>query len=95
MRIEREGISLEICDGCGHKILPLRDGKFLMGPYRFTRKGDKKVYCSRTCRDGVARRDYGACQGCGESLRGKRKGTLYCSNTCRMRNAKQKVSDAA
>ena|SRR5579871_4787718 len=71
-----------LCDSCGKGI----------GPYnRFTIFGSSDgIWCSRQCRDGVERRDYGTCIGCGGSLEGKRKGSLFCSDTCRKRTRTQK-----
>jgi hypothetical protein len=51
---------------------------------RFTVRGDPGVWCSRLCRDGVEH-EAGACQACGVSLDGKRRGTRFCSDVCRMR----------
>lgn len=70
----------DACDKCGALIHYMN---------RFTRFGEKGVWCSRECRDGKLAVNPGACKGCGQSLTGKRKGSLYCSNTCRMRNANQ------
>jgi hypothetical protein len=64
----------EVCDKCG-KIL---------GPIRFTRCGQKGEWCSKGCRDGFERKP-GTCLGCGVSLRGMRKGAVFCSDVCRKR----------
>lgn len=72
----------ETCDGCAKPILPLHDGNTLLGPYRFTRKGDKRVYCSRECRDGF-KWEPGTCRRCGKSLEGRPKNTQFCSDACR------------
>ncbi len=73
----------DVCDKCGTAIHYMN---------RFTHMNQSGVWCSRRCRDGVERKEWGHCQGCGQALVGKRKGTLYCSNTCRMRFApKSKV----
>ena len=64
----------EVCDRCG-KIL---------GHVRFARYGEPGEWCSRLCRDGIEHKA-GACRTCGASLSGKRKGSLFCNSTCRMR----------
>ena len=63
----------EPCDTCGKGI----------GPVRFTRKDDPGVWCSRECR-GDTPRTKGACQSCGTTLAGERKGTKFCSDRCRV-----------
>lgn len=75
----------ERCAGCHKIITAVRLNGELLGPYRFTRHGDPRIYCSRECRDGRRVEDYGKCRACGVSLQGKRKGSLYCSGTCRKR----------
>lgn len=67
------------CDKCG-KVL---------GSTRYTLKGQKGEWCSLLCRDGAERKAPGLCHSCGSSLSGKRKGTRFCSDTCRKRDAKQ------
>jgi uncharacterized Zn finger protein (UPF0148 family) len=64
----------EVCDRCGTVI----------GPIRWTIRGEPGVWCSQECRDGIERQAR-TCQGCGVSLLGKRKGALFCSDVCRMR----------
>jgi hypothetical protein len=68
----------DACDNCGR----------LLGPVRFTRQGQTGVWCSRACRDGV---DHSPtlCRGCGTSLGGKKRGTIYCGRTCRMRTVRK------
>jgi hypothetical protein len=68
----------EACDRCGQ----------ILGPVRYTRRGEKGVWCSRLCRDGTEHRA-GVCRGCGTSLNGKRKGAIYCHRTCRMRTVRK------
>jgi hypothetical protein len=81
--LRERGIYLtDSCDRCGTLIHYAN---------RFTRFHSKGAWCSRLCRDGVESRDYGTCRNCGQSLQGKRKGTLYCSDTCRMRDRNRKV----
>jgi len=65
----------EACDKCGQ----------LLGPVRYTRRGEDGVWCSRECRDGVNAHAPGTCRGCGASLAGLRRGTQFCSDTCRKR----------
>jgi hypothetical protein len=65
----------EACDKCGQ----------ILGYVRFTRKGDSGVWCSRECRDGEEARAPGTCKVCGTSLVGFRRGTKFCSGTCRKR----------
>ena len=73
----------EACDGCG-KIL---------GPVRHTSQGEKGEWCSQLCRDGVERKA-GVCRNCGTSLNGKRKGSIYCDRTCRMRSVRKAIKDS-
>jgi hypothetical protein len=74
--LEKHGSYItEICDRCGKGI----------GPVRFTRRDDSGVWCSPECRDGAGKHPPGMCQGCGGSLAGVRKGTKFCSDTCRSR----------
>lgn len=72
---ERGVYVLEACDRCGQ----------LLGPVRFTRRDDRGVWCSRLCRDGAERRL--DCSVCRSPLRGKRRGSIYCSDRCRKQNA--------
>ena len=73
----------EACDSCG-KIL---------GAVRWTRRGELGEWCSQLCRDGEAAKPIGACHGCGAPLTGKRKGTKFCGDTCRKRDAKRNGRD--
>lgn len=59
------------CDRCGQ----------LLGPITFTRRGDTGVWCSRLCRDGKKCRT--DCEVCHAPLRGKRAGSIFCSDRCR------------
>jgi hypothetical protein len=78
--LERGCWLTSVCDECGR----------LLGATRYTFKGQKKgEWCSRLCRDGVESKAPGLCQSCGGSLHGKRRGTRFCSDTCRKRDAKQ------
>jgi hypothetical protein len=74
----------EACDACGR----------LLGPVRFTHRGGSGVWCSRACRDGVDHSPI-VCRGCGSSLIGKRKDSMYCHRTCRMRAVRKQVQDSA
>jgi len=65
----------EVCDRCGR----------VLGPVRFTRAGDSGAWCTRQCRDGVDAYVPGTCWNCGASLAGLRRGTRFCSDTCRKR----------
>jgi hypothetical protein len=65
----------ELCDACGKGI----------GPVRYTRAGESGVWCSRECRDGADAHNPGTCRTCGASLTGLRRGTRFCSDTCRKR----------
>ena len=72
----------EYCAGCKREIhAKVADG-VIFGPYRFTRYGDRRVYCSRTCRDGADWSNL-KCSVCDVRLGGKRKGARYCSDRCR------------
>ena len=75
----------ECCDECRN----------ILGPVRYTHKGQPGEWCSLLCRDGVDRKAPGLCQTCGSSLSGKRKGTRFCADVCRKRAAKQSGSDSA
>jgi hypothetical protein len=66
----------EVCDRCGVLIHYMN---------RFTRRGDRGVWCSRECRDGKEAHAPGICRGCSAALNGKRKYAKYCSDVCRMR----------
>jgi hypothetical protein len=74
----------EVCDRCDA----------VLGPIRFTRQGHTGAWCSRACRDGVDLIP-GVCHGCGTSLVGKRRGTMYCHRTCRMRTVRKQVRNSA
>ena len=65
----------EICDKCG----------IVLDAVRFTRKDEPGVWCSRECRDGADSYAPGTCWSCGASLAGFRRGTKFCSGTCRKR----------
>jgi hypothetical protein len=78
--LERFGVfAREACDRCG-KVL---------GPVRFTRAGEDGAWCSRDCRDGADAPEPGTCQVCRASLAGVRRGTRFCSATCRKRGHRE------
>ena len=73
----------EKCDACP---------KLLNQTRRYTIAGRQEVYCSAVCRDPAffgdlcqARRHSapGKCIYCGGSLKGKKRGSLFCDDTCR------------
>lgn len=83
--MRKHGVYLtEACDKCGK----------LLGPVRFTRKGEDGVWCSRECRDGRQAHAPGVCKHCGALLAGKRRGTLYCSKRCHMREIRANGKDS-
>ena len=65
----------EACDKCGQ----------ILGPVRYTRRGESGAWCSRECRDGKEAHAPGTCLTCKASLAGLRRGTKFCSDTCRKR----------
>jgi hypothetical protein len=72
----------ECCDKCGR----------LLGPVRFTRRGDAGAWCSEACRGGFAHSS-DSCRVCGAPLGGKRRGATYCSDRCRKRDS-AKIQDS-
>lgn len=78
----------EKCDGCG---------KLLNQTIRYTIAGKPGVYCSAGCRDltffgdsreAKKRSTPGKCVYCRATLEGKRRGALYCYETCKKRAAR-------
>jgi hypothetical protein len=78
----------EKCDGCG---------KLLNQTFRYTIAGRREVYCSPICRDNaffgdrhevMKRATPGKCVYCGGSLKGKKRGALYCDDVCHMRHSR-------
>lgn len=78
----------EKCDGCG---------TLLNQTVQYTITGRPEVYCSPPCRDSAFFSDRheakkqarpGKCAYCGGSLKGKKRGALYCDDACRMRHAR-------
>jgi hypothetical protein len=69
----------QACDKCGQ----------ILGCVRWTRRGESGEWCSEKCRDGASAQPAYSCHGCGSSLHGKRKGAIWCSDSCRMRHASQ------
>jgi len=87
--VRTQGLYLtEKCDGCG---------KLLNQTVQYTIAGRCEVYCSVACRDTAffsdrheakKRATPGKCVYCGGSLKGKKRGTLYCNDVCRMRHSR-------
>jgi hypothetical protein len=64
----------ECCDRCGQ----------VLGPERFTRRNESGVWCSRGCRDGEKAHAPRTCKNCKAKLpEGKRRGAMYCDDSCR------------
>jgi hypothetical protein len=64
----------EACDRCGQ----------VLGHMRYTRKGDDGVWCSRECRDGKEAHAPRTCKHCrARLLEGKRRGAIYCDDSCK------------
>ena len=78
--LERFGCYVkDVCDRCGH----------ILGPVRYTRRGEPGEWCSRECRDGAEAHALGTCKGCRARLpEGKRRGSLYCDDACRKLSAR-------
>lgn len=75
--LEDRGIYVkEACDACG---------KIIGSDNRFTSNGRNGVWCSRECRNGKEAHAPATCWACGASLAGLRRGTRFCSDTCRIR----------
>ena len=73
----------EKCDECG---------ELLNQSVRYTITGKPEVYCSAACRDSAffgdrqeAKKDAtpGKCRHCGGSLKGKKRGSIFCDDACR------------
>jgi hypothetical protein len=87
--VRSQGLYLtEKCDGCG---------KPLNQALRYTIAGRPEVYCSAPCRDNAffgdrheakKRATPGKCAYCSGSLKGKKRGALYCDDACRMRHSR-------
>jgi len=78
----------QLCDGCG---------RLLNQTVQYTIAGRREVYCSAVCRDTALFSDRhdvkkwatpGKCAYCGGSLKGKKRGALYCDDACRMRHTR-------
>lgn len=80
--LEKHGCYVrEACDKCGQ----------ILGPVRFTCKGESGEWCSRECRDGAETRTPGTCKACRARLaEGKRRGALYCDDACRKSAARSR-----
>jgi len=82
----------EKCDGCG---------KLLNQTFRCTITGKPEVYCTAECRDLVffgdpreAKKHFtpGKCVYCAATLEGKRRGALYCDETCKKLAARKEMA---
>ena len=80
----------EKCDGCG---------KALNQSVRYTVTGKPGIYCSAGCRDRAFFGDQrearkhsspGRCAYCSGSLQGKKRGSIFCDDTCRKTYARKK-----
>jgi len=73
--LEKFGVYVvECCDRCGQ----------VLGALRFTRKEESSVWCSRACRDGEEAHTPGTCKQCRAKLpEGKRRGAMYCDDSCK------------
>jgi len=80
---ERGWCLAEACDKCGK----------LLGAVRYTIRAKAGEWCSALCRDGVEPVPIGVCHGCGSALTGMRRGTKFCGDTCRKRDAKRNAKD--
>jgi hypothetical protein len=78
----------EKCDACGNLLNQTVQ-------YKITDR--REVYCSATCRDNAffgdrheakKRATPGRCAYCGGSLKGKKRGALYCDDVCRVRHSR-------
>ena len=78
----------QLCDGCG---------RLLNQTVQYTIAGRREVYCSAVCRDTALFSDRhdvkkwatpGKCAYCGGSLKGKKRGAIYCGDVCRMRHSR-------
>jgi hypothetical protein len=86
---------IEKCNGCG---------KALNQTFRYTIAGRPEVFCSALCRDNTFFADRlearkhstpGRCAYCKGSLKGKRRGALYCDETCKKRAARAGRAESA
>jgi hypothetical protein len=86
----------EKCDGCQ---------KLLNQTFRYTIISRPQVYCSAVCRDSVFFGNWnegrkhstpGRCAYCRGSLKGKRRGALYCDEICKkaLRRKNQRIATA-
>src|SRR5215831_2044768 len=64
----------DACDKCGQ----------ILGLVRFTRSGERGVWCSGEFRDGAGAHRPGTCRHCKARLpEGKRRGAVFCDDACR------------
>ncbi len=71
---------------------------------RYTIAGKPEVYCSVNCRDRVFFEDQlerkkrstpGRCVNCKGPLQGKKRGSIYCSESCRKRHSRRNGTNSA
>ena len=79
----------EKCDGCG---------KLLNQTVQYTIAGRREVCCSPICRDNAffgdrheakKRATPGRCTYCGGSLKGKKRGSIFCDDACRKAHSRK------
>ena len=88
--VQSKGLSItEKCDRCG---------KLLNQSVRYTITGKLEVHCSAACRDSAFFRDRseaekharpGRCAYCGGSLKGKKRGSIFCDDVCRKAHSRK------
>lgn len=88
--VRSQGLRItEKCDACG---------KLLNQTIRFTITGKPEVYCSPICRDNAffgdrheakKRATPGRCTYCGGSLKGKKRGSMFCDDACRKAHSRK------
>jgi hypothetical protein len=82
--LERFGVYTGECgDRCGQ----------ILGPVRFTRRGEAGDWCSRECRDGREAHTPGTCKHCHAQLpKSKRRGTAFCDDACKQAAHRSKTA---
>jgi hypothetical protein len=82
--LERFGVYTgECCDRCGQ----------ILGPVRFTRRGEAGAWCCRECRDGKAAHTPGTCKHCHAQLpKSKRRGAAFCDDACKQAAHRSKTA---
>ena len=94
--IQSQGLYVrERCDGCE---------TILNQSVRYTIAGMAEVFCSAKCRDAAffedqldrkKRANPGRCANCGGPLQGKKRGSIYCSESCRKRHSRRNGTNSA